>query len=115
MRKGRPIYRLALYVLSSHSRSFRENWDQRQFGPRSDEHQIHSADCKTLTDWRQYGNFPRQEAGKLEVGRDKVEPKFGLHSLGHSSIVITLDRYGRLFPRGSDRAELANTRSRCGF
>jgi integrase len=26
--------------------------------------------------------------------------------LGHSSIVMTLDRYGHLFPRGSDRAEL---------
>ncbi|HKA65036.1 MAG TPA: tyrosine-type recombinase/integrase, partial [Methyloceanibacter sp.] len=27
--------------------------------------------------------------------------------LGHSSIVMTLDRYGHLFPRGDDRAELA--------
>jgi integrase len=27
--------------------------------------------------------------------------------LGHASIVMTLDRYGHLFPRGDDRAELA--------
>jgi integrase len=27
--------------------------------------------------------------------------------LGHSSIVMTLDRYGHLFPRGDDRVELA--------
>jgi integrase len=27
--------------------------------------------------------------------------------LGHSSITMTLDRYGHLFPRGDDRAELA--------
>jgi len=27
--------------------------------------------------------------------------------LGHGSIVMTLDRYGHLFPRGDDRAELA--------
>jgi integrase len=27
--------------------------------------------------------------------------------LGHSTIVMTLDRYGHLFPRGDDRAELA--------
>jgi len=27
--------------------------------------------------------------------------------LCHSSIVMTLDRYGHLFPRGDDRAELA--------
>jgi integrase len=25
--------------------------------------------------------------------------------LGHSSIVMTLDRYGHLFPRGDDRAK----------
>ena len=65
----------------------------------------------------------------------KGEPKYGLHAfrhyfaswcinpkdrggrelpakvvqglLGHSSIVMTLDRYGHLFPRGDDRAELA--------
>jgi len=29
------------------------------------------------------------------------------HLLGHSSIVMTLDTYGHLFPRGDDRAELA--------
>ena len=27
--------------------------------------------------------------------------------LGHSSITMTLDTYGHLFPRGDDRAELA--------
>jgi integrase len=31
--------------------------------------------------------------------------------LGHSSVVMTLDRYGHLFPDGSDRAELANAAS----
>jgi hypothetical protein len=32
----------------------------------------------------------------------KVVPQL----LGHSSIVMTLDRYGHLFPDGADRAEL---------
>ena len=31
--------------------------------------------------------------------------------LGHSSVVMTLDRYGHLYPDGSDRAELANAAS----
>jgi integrase len=31
--------------------------------------------------------------------------------LGHGSIVMTLDRYGHLFPRGDDRAELAEASS----
>jgi integrase len=29
------------------------------------------------------------------------------HLLGHSSIVMTLDVYGHLFPSGDDRTELA--------
>jgi integrase len=73
--------------------------------------------------------------GAHVVGKDG-EPKYGLHSfrhfyaswlinpksrggrelpakvaqtlLGHSSITMTLDRYGHLFPRGDDRAELAS-------
>ena len=31
--------------------------------------------------------------------------------LGHSSIVMTLDLYGHLFPRGDDRAELGGGRN----
>jgi integrase len=27
--------------------------------------------------------------------------------LGHSSITVTMDTYGHLFPRGDDKAELA--------
>ena len=36
-----------------------------------------------------------------------MTPKVVQHLLGHSSIVITLDVYGHLFPAGDDRAELA--------
>ena len=80
---------------------------------------------------------PVMKAAGLMNGRgEEAEPKYSLHSLrhyfaswcinpkslggrelppknvqallGHSSIVITLDRYGHLFPRGNDRAELAS-------
>jgi integrase len=74
-------------------------------------------------------------AGLVDGKGDEAEPKYGLHSLrhyfaswcinprsaggrelpaknvqallGHSSIVITLDLYGHIFPKGNDRAELA--------
>ena len=42
-----------------------------------------------------------------ERGGRELTPKVVQHLLGHSSIVMTLDRYGHLFPRGDDRAELA--------
>lgn len=42
-----------------------------------------------------------------ERGGRELPPKVVQHLLGHSSIVMTLDRYGHLFPRGDDRAELA--------
>jgi integrase len=42
---------------------------------------------------------------KVDGGRE-LPPKVVQHLLGHSSIVMTLDRYGHLFPRGDDRAEL---------
>jgi len=41
------------------------------------------------------------------VGGRELPPKNVQTLLGHSSIVMTLDRYGHLFPRGDDRAELA--------
>lgn len=40
-------------------------------------------------------------------GGRELPPKVVQQLLGHSSIVMTLDRYGHLFPRGDDRAELA--------
>jgi integrase len=43
---------------------------------------------------------------KVDGGRE-LPPKVVQQLLGHSSIVMTLDRYGHLFPRGDDRAELA--------
>ena len=44
---------------------------------------------------------PRQDGG-LEL-----PPKVVQARLGHASIVMTLDTYGHLFPRGDDGAELA--------
>ncbi len=41
------------------------------------------------------------------AGGRELPPKNVQQLLGHSSIVMTLDRYGHLFPRGNDRAELA--------
>jgi integrase len=41
------------------------------------------------------------------AGGRELPPKNVQTLLGHSSIVMTLDRYGHLFPRGDDRAELA--------
>jgi integrase len=43
---------------------------------------------------------------KADGGRE-LPPKTVQTLLGHGSIVMTLDRYGHLFPRGDDRAELA--------
>jgi integrase len=43
---------------------------------------------------------------KADGGRE-LPAKVVQSLLGHSSIVMTLDRYGHLFPRGDDRAELA--------
>ena len=42
-----------------------------------------------------------------ERGGRELPAKVVQQLLGHSSIVMTLDRYGHLFPRGDDRAELA--------
>jgi integrase len=42
-----------------------------------------------------------------ERGGRELPAKVVQHLLGHSSIVMTLDVYGHLFPRGDDRAELA--------
>jgi integrase len=41
------------------------------------------------------------------VGGRELPPKDVQQLLGHASIVMTLDRYGHLFPRGNDRGELA--------
>jgi integrase len=43
---------------------------------------------------------------KASGGRE-LPAKVAQHLLGHSSIVMTLDRYGHLFPSGGDRSELA--------
>jgi integrase len=40
-------------------------------------------------------------------GGQGLLPKVVQDRLGHSSIVMTMDTYGHLFPRGDDRAELA--------
>jgi integrase len=42
-----------------------------------------------------------------ERGGRELSPKEVQSLLGHSSIVMTLDRYGHLFPSGDDHAELA--------
>jgi len=42
-----------------------------------------------------------------ERGGRELSAKVAQHLLGHGSIVMTLDRYGHLFPSGSDRSELA--------
>ena len=44
---------------------------------------------------------PRERGGR------QLSAKVAQQLLGHSSIVMTLDRYGHLFPSGSDRSELA--------
>jgi integrase len=44
----------------------------------------------------------RRQDGGLELPPKTVQAR-----LGHASIVMTLDRYGHLFPRGDDGAELA--------
>lgn len=44
----------------------------------------------------------RKQDGGLELPAKVVQ-----HRLGHSSITVTLDTYGHLFPRGDDTAELA--------
>jgi integrase len=41
------------------------------------------------------------------AGGRELPPKNVQQLLGHASIVMTLDRYGHLFPRGDDRSELA--------
>ena len=48
----------------------------------------------------------RKADGGLEL-----PPKVVQERLGHSTIVMTLDRYGHLFPRGDDTAELAAAES----
>jgi integrase len=48
----------------------------------------------------------RRSDGGLELPAKLVQAR-----LGHASIVMTLDRYGHLFPRGDDGAELAAAES----
>ena len=45
----------------------------------------------------------RNEEGGLGLPAKMVQER-----LGHSTIVLTMDRYGHLFPRGDDAAELAS-------
>lgn len=50
-----------------------------------------------------------------ERGGRQLTPKIVQYLMGHSSIMITLDIYGHLFPSGSDRAELeASSRALLG-
>ena len=46
-----------------------------------------------------------------ERGGRNLPAKVVQQLLGHSSIVLTMDVYGHLFPRGDDRAELAKAAS----
>ena len=48
-----------------------------------------------------------------ERGGRELPPKVVQHLLGHSSIVMTLDVYGHLFPHGNDRTELAEASAAC--
>jgi integrase len=48
----------------------------------------------------------RRADGGLELPAKVVQER-----LGHSSIVMTMDTYGHLFPRGDDGAELAAAES----
>jgi integrase len=48
----------------------------------------------------------RKADGGLELPAKVVQER-----LGHSTIVMTLDRYGHLFPRGDDTPELAAAES----
>ena len=41
------------------------------------------------------------------TGRPELPAKVVQHRLGHSSIVVTMDTYGHLFPRSDDAKELA--------
>jgi integrase len=41
------------------------------------------------------------------IGGLELPPKMVQQRMGHASIVITMDVYGHLFPRGDDGAELA--------
>jgi integrase len=42
-----------------------------------------------------------------EDGGLALPPKMVQHRLGHSSITMTMDRYGHLFPTGDDGAAMA--------
>jgi integrase len=42
-----------------------------------------------------------------ERGGLELQPKVVQERLGHASILMTMDTYGHLFPRGDDTAELA--------
>jgi integrase len=44
---------------------------------------------------------------RKEDGGLALPPKVVQHRLGHSSITMTMDTYGHLFPRGDDGTELA--------
>jgi integrase len=48
----------------------------------------------------------RREDGGLELPAKVIQER-----LGHSSIVITMDVYRHLFPRGDDAAQLAEGRA----
>ena len=73
-----------------------------------------NAECMRRTTKTDHGRFVGQDGGgsaalasRLSLGITAPCRGYTLHLLGHSSIVMTLDRYGHLFPRGDDRAELA--------
>ena len=43
----------------------------------------------------------------VDRGGHGLPPKVVQEQLGHASIVMTMDTYGHLFPRGDDASELA--------
>jgi hypothetical protein len=59
-----------------------------------------------LPDWVS-GKTLKKCPFSLTYGGRELPPKVVQHLLGHSSIVMTLDVYGHLFPHGNDRTELA--------
>ena len=50
---------------------------------------------------------PKTEAGRARIAEAQRRRWRAQARLGHASIQMTADRYGHLFPRGDDGAELA--------
>ena len=57
--------------------------------------------------WLIWISISIKEQPRFVPGPCELPPKEVQSLLGHSSIVMTMDVYGHLFPRASDKAELA--------